>query len=94
MFSPNSLCLKDLSVFNHVWSAKQHFLTSIGAPGTPGVSIAILLVTIAAKFGIPTSGMVLILGVDRILDMCRTVVNVTGDLMAAVLLRYVGVQEM
>ncbi len=63
-------------------------LTSIGAPGTPGVSIAILA-TVSAKFGIPASGMVLIIGVDRILDMFRTVVNVTGDLAAAVLLRNV-----
>ncbi len=63
-------------------------LTSVGAPGTPGVSIAILA-TVSAKFGIPTSGMVLIIGVDRILDMCRTAVNITGDLTAAVLLRNV-----
>lgn len=61
-------------------------LASVGAPGTPGVSIAIL-VTVSAQFGIPAAGMVLIIGVDRILDMCRTVVNVTGDLTAAVLLR-------
>jgi Na+/H+-dicarboxylate symporter len=40
--------------------------------------------------GIPVEGMVIILGVDRLLDMCRTVVNVTGDLVAAVLLRRVG----
>jgi len=68
-------------------------LTSIGAPGTPGVSIAILA-TVTAKLGIPASGMVLIIGVDRILDMCRTVVNVTGDLTAAVLLRKVeGIEK-
>lgn len=61
-------------------------LSSIGAPGTPGVSIAILT-TVVASLGIPSDGMVLILGVDRLLDMCRTVVNVTGDLTACVLLR-------
>lgn len=60
--------------------------SSIGAPGTPGVSIAILA-TVAAGFGIPASGLVIILGVDRLLDMCRTVVNVTGDLTATTLLR-------
>ena len=59
--------------------------SSIGAPGTPGVSIAILL-SVAACFGIPTAGMVIILGVDRILDMSRTAVNVTGDLVASILL--------
>ena len=59
--------------------------SSIGAPGTPGVSIAILL-SVAAGFGIPTAGMVIILGVDRILDMSRTAVNVTGDLVASMVL--------
>ena len=59
--------------------------SSIGAPGTPGVSIA-LLISVATGFGIPTAGMVIILGVDRILDMSRTTVNVTGDLVAAILL--------
>ena len=61
-------------------------LSTIGAPGTPGVSIAILT-TVVASLGIPTEGMVLILGVDRLLDMCRTVVNVTGDLTACALLK-------
>ena len=60
--------------------------SSIGAPGTPGVSIAIL-VSVATSIGIPVDGMVIILGVDRLLDMCRTVVNVTGDLVASTLLR-------
>ncbi|PVH27247.1 dicarboxylate/amino acid:cation symporter [Pararhodobacter oceanensis] len=63
--------------------------SSIGAPGTPGVSIAIL-VSVATNMGIPVEGMVIILGVDRLLDMCRTSVNVTGDLVASVLLRSVG----
>ena len=62
--------------------------SSIGAPGTPGVSIAILA-SVATGFGIPAAGLVIILGVDRLLDMSRTVVNVTGDLTAAVLLRKV-----
>ncbi|WP_272482033.1 dicarboxylate/amino acid:cation symporter [Roseovarius nanhaiticus] len=63
--------------------------SSIGAPGTPGVSIAIL-VNVASSMHIPVEGMVIILGVDRLLDMCRTAVNVTGDLVAAVLFRAVG----
>lgn len=60
--------------------------SSIGAPGTPGVSIAIL-VSVAAAFGIPAEGLVIILGVDRLLDMSRTTVNVTGDLTACLLFR-------
>ena len=63
--------------------------SSIGAPGTPGVSIAIL-VSVAASVGIPPEGLVIILGVDRLLDMARTAVNVTGDLTAAVLLSGTG----
>ncbi len=63
--------------------------SSIGAPGTPGVSIAILI-SVATSIGIPVEGMVIILGVDRLLDMCRTMVNVTGDLVAAVLFRGAG----
>ncbi|MGY6661818.1 MAG: dicarboxylate/amino acid:cation symporter [Glycocaulis sp.] len=54
---------------------------SIGAPGAPGVSIAILSGLIAS-FGIPPAGLVFVLGVDRFLDMARTSVNVTGDLAA------------
>lgn len=64
--------------------------SSIGAPGTPGVSIAILA-SVAAGFGIPVDGMVIVMGVDRILDMSRTSVNVAGDLTASTLLRNVAV---
>lgn len=52
---------------------------SIGAPAAPGASIAILAAT-AANFGVPPAGLPLVIGVDRILDMARTAVNVTGDL--------------
>lgn len=57
---------------------------SIGAPSTPGVGI-VILATILESVGIPAAGIALILGVDRILDMCRTSINVTGDLTAAVI---------
>jgi len=63
--------------------------SSIGAPGTPGVSIAILI-SVAAGFGIPAEGIVIILGVDRLLDMCRTTVNVAGDLTACIVFRNAG----
>ncbi len=64
--------------------------SSIGAPGTPGVSIAILI-SVAVGFGIPADGMVIVMGVDRILDMSRTSVNVAGDLTASSLLRKTAV---
>ena len=56
---------------------------SIGAPGTPGVGIAILA-SLLKGIGVPSEGVLLIIGIDRLLDMCRTVVNVTGDLTASV----------
>ena len=55
---------------------------SIGSPATPGVGIVILAMVLNSV-GIPVAGIGLILGVDRILDMSRTAVNVTGDLVAA-----------
>ena len=53
-------------------------LASIGTAGVPGAGI-IMLVIILESVGVPSAGIALILGVDRILDMCRTVTNVTGD---------------
>ncbi len=53
-------------------------LASIGTAAVPGVGI-IMLVIILEAIGVPTAGIALILGVDRILDMLRTVTNVTGD---------------
>ena len=58
---------------------------AIGSPGTPGVGI-VILASILESVGIPSSGIVLILGVDRLLDMCGTVVNVAGDLVACVVI--------
>ena len=55
---------------------------SVGSPGTPGVGIVILAMVLTSV-GIPAEGVALIMGVDRILDMCRTAVNVAGDLVAA-----------
>lgn len=54
---------------------------SIGSRATPGVGI-IILATVLTGVGIPLSGIALIIGVDRILDMSRTAINVTGDLTA------------
>ncbi|MGM0770295.1 MAG: dicarboxylate/amino acid:cation symporter [Halobacteriota archaeon] len=63
---------------------------SIGTPSTPGVGIVILAMVLASV-GIPTAGIALIIGVDRILDMSRTSVNVAGDLVTcAVMDKWVG----
>lgn len=55
---------------------------SIGSPGTPGIGIVILAMMLGTV-GIPAEGIALIIGVDRILDMSRTTLNVAGDLVAA-----------
>jgi Na+/H+-dicarboxylate symporter len=57
-------------------------LASIGTAAVPSAGIA-MLVIILTPLGIPLEGIALILGVDRILDMCRTVVNITGDAVGA-----------
>ncbi|MCB0368248.1 MAG: dicarboxylate/amino acid:cation symporter [Bdellovibrionales bacterium] len=57
---------------------------AIGSPGVPGVGIGILA-TVLGKVGIPIEGISLIMGVDRLVDMGCTVVNVTGDLSASVI---------
>ena len=53
-------------------------LASIGTAAVPGAGI-IMLVIILESVGVPSEGIALILGVDRILDMIRTTTNVTGD---------------
>jgi len=58
-------------------------LASIGTAAVPGAGI-IMLVIILEAVNVPSAGIALILGVDRILDMCRTVTNVTGDATVAV----------
>ena len=53
-------------------------LASIGAAGVPGAGIVMLVIVLNA-IGVPTAGIALIIGVDRLLDMCRTTLNITGD---------------
>ena len=53
-------------------------LASIGAAAVPSAGI-IVLVIVLSQAGIPEAGLALIFAVDRPLDMCRTVVNITGD---------------
>ena len=59
-------------------------LGGVGTPGVPGGSLPMLM-AIHPAVGVPPEGVLLILGVDRFLDMCRTVLNVSGDLLIAVL---------
>ena len=69
----------DLTIGQQAVVMAMCVITAVGAAGVPGGSLP-LLVGILAMFGVPGEGIALILGVDRILDMARTTVNVTGDL--------------
>ncbi|MDD4858030.1 MAG: dicarboxylate/amino acid:cation symporter [Candidatus Krumholzibacteria bacterium] len=73
-----------LTVLNQITIVLMATLASIGTAGVPSVGI-ITLTMVMRSVGLPLEGIALILGVDRILDMCRTIVNVTGDLSAAVI---------
>lgn len=57
-------------------------VTAIGVAGVPGGSIPLLMMVLG-MVGVPVEGIAIVLGADRLLDMCRTVVNVTGDLVTA-----------
>lgn len=57
-------------------------LAGIGTAGVPGGSLP-MIVIVLQSVGIPGAGIGMILGIDRLLDMCRTVLNVTGDLVIA-----------
>ena len=60
-------------------------LASVGTAGVPGVGI-IMLSMVLGQAGLPLEGIALIIGVDRLLDMLRTAVNITGDSMVATLI--------
>ena len=59
-------------------------LASIGTAGVPGVGL-IMLSMVLDQVGLPVEGIALIIGVDRLLDMLRTSVNIAGDSMVATL---------
>lgn len=72
----------DLSIVQQLTIVLTATLASIGTAAVPGVGI-VMLVIVLESVGLPLEGIAVILGVDRILDMCRTSVNVTGDCMVA-----------
>ena len=72
----------ELSIFAQLTVVLTATLASIGAAGVPSAGI-ITLTIVLVQAGVPETGIALILGVDRILDMLRTSVNITGDLTGA-----------
>ena len=73
----------DLSLADQITIILTTVLASIGTAAVPAAGI-IMLIIILESVGVPSAGVALILGVDRILDMVRTTVNVTGDAAVAV----------
>jgi len=74
----------DLTLGQQLRVMVMSIVAGIGTAGVPGGSLPMVLI-VAQSVGIPAEGMGLILGVDRFLDMCRTAVNVSGDLVIAAL---------
>ena len=72
----------DLTIGQQLGIAYLAILGGIGTAGVPSGSIPFIIVVLA-QFNIPPALIAIILGVDRILDMCRTTLNVAGDLTAA-----------
>ncbi len=82
----------ELSVINLVLITITVVAASIGTPAIPGGGI-IILASVLQSVGIPADGLLVIIGIDRILGMFRTVVNVTGDLTACLIFdRFYGVK--
>jgi DAACS family dicarboxylate/amino acid:cation (Na+ or H+) symporter len=72
----------DLSLGQQLMVMLVCILGGVGTAGVPAGSLPVVAM-ILAMVGIPPEGIGLVLGVDRLLDMCRTALNVTGDLVAA-----------
>jgi DAACS family dicarboxylate/amino acid:cation (Na+ or H+) symporter len=72
----------DLSLGDQIRVVLMSVLAGVGTAGVPGGSIP-LIVVLLESIGVPGAGIGVVLGIDRILDMSRTVVNVTGDLAVA-----------
>jgi len=75
----------DLTIAQQLTVVLTATLASIGTAPVPGVGIVMLIIVLRA-IGVPEEGVALILGVDRILDMMRTLTNVTGDAAANVII--------
>jgi len=75
----------DLGLAQQIIVAFTALLASIGAAGIPHAGLVMMVIVLEAV-GLPTSAVALILGVDRVLDMCRTTVNVWSDSTAAALI--------
>jgi DAACS family dicarboxylate/amino acid:cation (Na+ or H+) symporter len=72
----------ELSISQQIMVVLMSVLAGIGTAGVPGSSLP-MIVVVMQSVGVPGAGIGIILGIDRILDMSRTVLNVSGDLTVA-----------
>ena len=77
----------DLTVGQMVTIALTATLSSIGTAGVPGAGV-IMLAMVLSSVGLPVDGIALVAGVDRIFDMGRTTVNITGDAVASLIISH------
>lgn len=82
----------DLSLQMQLMVVVTGVIASIGAAGVPGAGM-IVLSTVLMSVGLPVDGIVLVAGIDRILDMGRTVTNITGDLVTACIVERINAKE-
>jgi len=75
---------QDLTLADYLTVVLTATLASIGTAGVPGVGL-IMLAMVLEQVGLPVEGIALIIGVDRLLDMTRSAVNVTGDSMVSII---------
>jgi DAACS family dicarboxylate/amino acid:cation (Na+ or H+) symporter len=74
----------DLSLSQQFLVFVMAIMAGVGTAGVPGGSLPLIMILLQ-QVGVPPEGLGLVLGVDRFLDMCRTTVNVSGDLVIAAL---------
>lgn len=77
----------DLSLGQQIVVALMCIVAGLGTAGVPGGSLP-LVVGVLVTIGVPGESIAIILGIDRVLDMCRTTLNVTGDMVCAVLVSH------
>ena len=79
-----SVYMVDLTIGDYLTVILTATIASIGTAGVPGVGL-IMLTMVLTQVGLPVEGVALIIGIDRLLDMMRTAVNITGDSMVSLI---------
>jgi Na+/H+-dicarboxylate symporter len=77
----------ELTIMQQVTIVLTATLTSIGSPGVPG-GIIVLMILVLSSVGLPAEGLALVIGLDRPIDMLRSVVNLTGDATVSCIVAY------